>query len=112
MDFKKLFEKFEDEQGFIKTSAPAGIDSAQKAVLNRKGNMLFNAGKVEDARRIFITTSYSDGIARVGDYYKKQGKVLEALKMYWIAPDRSKAEPIIMQLSEIIRYFINEEAEK
>jgi hypothetical protein len=29
--------------------------------------------------------------------------------MYWIAPDRTKAEPIIMQLSEIIRHFIHEE---
>jgi hypothetical protein len=106
MDYKKIFERF--EQGFVKTTA-ASVEGTQKAVLNRKGNALFNSGRIEEARRIFLTTHYSDGITRIGDYYKSTGKVLDALKMYWIAPDRSKAEPLIMQLSEIIRQFIHEE---
>jgi hypothetical protein len=109
MDYKKIFERFESQQGFIKTSAGTTIDVSQKAALNRKGNVLFNSGRIEEARRIFLTTGYSDGISRIGDYYKSQGKVLDALRMYWIAPDRTKAEPIITQLSEIIRYFIHEE---
>jgi hypothetical protein len=110
MDYKKIFERFEDEpQGFIKTTAKTAIDSAQKAALNRKGNVLFNSGKIEEARRIFLTTNYSDGISRVCDYYKAQGRVLDALKMYWIAPDKTKAEPLIIQLSEIIRYYIQKE---
>lgn len=109
MDYKKVFERFDNGQGFIKTGARTRIEGAQKAALNRKGNMLFNSGRVEEARRIFLTTSYSDGISRVGDYYRGQGKMLEALKMYWIAPDRNKADPLIMQLSEIIKQFIHEE---
>ena len=109
MDYKKLFERFEKPEGFIKTTVSPTVGGSTKAALNRKGNVLFNAGDAEGARRIFLTTGYSDGLSRVGDYYKSQGRLLDALKMYWIAPDRTKAEPIIQQLSEIIRHFINEE---
>jgi hypothetical protein len=108
MDYKKIFERF-DEQGFIKTTLRHPIEGTQKAALNRRGNMLFNSGDIESARRIFTTTGYSDGLSRVGDYYKSQGKPLEALKMYWIAPDHNKADPLILQLSEIIRQLICEE---
>ena len=114
MDFKKVFERFESYEnnaGFIKTTVIPTIDGSTKAALNRKGNILFNGGDAESAKRIFLATGYSDGIARVGDYYKSKGQLLDALKMYWIAPDRTKADPIIQQLSEIIRAFINEEVE-
>ena len=112
MDYKKTFEKFEKNDGqrdFIKTTERPAIDGSQKAALNRKGNVLLNAGKVEDARRIFQTTGYSDGLARVGDHYKAQGRVVDALKMYWIAPDRTKAEPIVIDLSRFISSLIHEE---
>jgi hypothetical protein len=109
MDYETIFKRFEPQPGFVKTRAETTIDVTQKAALNRRGNVLFNSGRIEEARRIFLTTGYSDGISRIGDYYKSQGKVLDALRMYWIAPDRTKAEPIIMQLSEIIRHFIHEE---
>jgi hypothetical protein len=108
MDYETIFKRFEPQPGFVKTTAGT-IDVTQKAALNRRGNVLFNSGRIEEARRIFLTTGYSDGISRIGDYYKSQGKVLDALRMYWIAPDRTKAEPLIMQLSEIIRHFIHEE---
>ena len=109
MDYRKIFEKFDDESGFIKTTVPHGVDSAQKAALNRKGNVLFNSGDIEGARRIFITTGYSDGLSRVGDYYKSQNRLIEALQMYWIAPDRTKYEPILEQLSGVIRNLIHED---
>jgi hypothetical protein len=111
VDYKKVFEQFENipaSEGFIKTSKGGAVESSQKAALNRKGNSFFNAGKIEEARRIFLTTGYTDGLARVGDYYKTQGRILDALKMYWIAPDHTKAEPLIAQLSDIIRQFIHE----
>ena len=109
MDYQKVFERFDPPQGFIKTTVKPSIDGSTKAALNRKGNVLFNSGDAEGARRIFLTTGYSDGLSRVGDFYKSQGKLLDALKMYWIAPDRTKADPLIQQLSEIIRSLINEE---
>ena len=109
MDYKSIFNKFEDQNGFIKTTLKPNIDGSQKAALNRKGNILYNSGDIEGARRIFLTTGYSDGLTRVGDYYMSKGKSLDALRMYWIAPDRSKAEPIISQLSAVIQNLLHEE---
>lgn len=109
MNLKSVFEKIEGQNTFIKTTAKPVIDGTQKAVLNRKGNLLYNSGDIEGARRIFLTTGYSDGIVRVGDYYNSNGKPLDALKMYWIAPDHKKAEPIVMQLSSIIQNLLHEE---
>jgi hypothetical protein len=109
MDYKKVFDRFEGQSGFIKTIERPSIDSARKAALNRRGNVLYNSGDIEGARRIFLTTGYSDGLARIGDYYKSQGRVLDALRMYWIAPDRKKSNAIIMQLSILIQHLIQEE---
>ena len=108
MDYKKIFEKFEESNIFIKTTVPSSVDGSQKAALNRKGNMLFNSGDIEGARRIFMTTGYSDGLSRVGDYYKSKNRLIEALRMYWIAPDKTKCEPLIMQLSGIMKQLIKE----
>ena len=109
MDYKSIFEKQENQNTFIKTTAKPVNDGADKAALNRKGNVLYNSGDIEGARRIFLTTGYSDGLARVGDYYMSKGRSLDALRMYWIAPDRSKAEPIINQLAIVIQAMLCDE---
>ena len=109
MNYKNVFEKFKKENVFVKTTVQPSMGSSQKAALNRKGNMLFNAGKIEEARRIFITTGYSDGLSRIGDFYKSTDRPLEALRMYWIAPDRTKSEPLAMRAAAIIRDLINNE---
>lgn len=108
---KNIFEKFDQQNIFIRETTPTVVDGAQKAALNRKGNMLFNAGDVETARRIFVTTGYTDGLCRVGDYYKSQSRLIDALQMYWLAPDHTKAEPIIAQLSGLLRGLLREEKE-
>jgi len=109
MDLKSVFEKMQGQNTFIKTTVKPDINGNQKAALNRKGNVLYNSGKIEEARRIFLTTGYSDGLVRIGDYYQSKGKSLDALRMYWIAPDRSKAEPIIEQLSVVIQNLLSDE---
>ena len=109
MDYKKAFEKFADQTAFIKTSAPPSVDGARKAALNRTGNVLYNSGDIEGARRIFLTTGYSDGLSRVGDYYRSQNRLIDALRMYWIAPDRTKFEPILIQLAGMVQHVIREE---
>ena len=106
MDYKKFFLGMEDEGIFLKTTSGPTVKSADKAVLNRKGNVLFNSGDAEGAKRIFLTTGYTDGLARVGDWYKSQGRYMDALRMYWIAPDRTKAESIITQLALILQNLI------
>ena len=113
MDYKSIFEKVKDQNSFIKTTVKSVVvDGTQKAALNRKGNVLYNSGDIEGARRIFLTTGYSDGLVRVGDYYRNEGRELDALRMYWIAPDRNKAEPIIAKLSAIIQNMLQDERDE
>jgi uncharacterized protein YifE (UPF0438 family) len=78
----------------------------QKASLNKKGNMLFNQGDIETARRIFTTTGYSDGLSRVGDFFAEKGQELEALKLYWLAHNKRKSEPIVKKMATLIAAMI------
>ena len=94
---------------FIKVTENAltHLNSEQKAVLNRRGNQLFNEGFINEAQRIFITTGYSDGLTRVGDYYAAKNNTLEALRMYCLAKNKRKSEPIIDSLVRLIRVLID-----
>ncbi|MDR3161671.1 MAG: hypothetical protein LBU28_08670 [Spirochaetaceae bacterium] len=116
MDYKKIFERFETQDGFIKTAKSPTliheINGTQKALLNRKGNVLYNSGDVEGAKRIFLTTGYTDGLVRVGDYYRAKGRDLDALRMYWIAPDHTKSELIIERVSAIIQTLLHEKEDQ
>ncbi|MDR3277000.1 MAG: hypothetical protein LBT11_07315 [Treponema sp.] len=109
MNYQNLFSRFEGEKDFIKTSSKTAMDGSQKAALNRRGNEFYNTGKIEEARRIFLTTGYSDGLVRIGDSYKSQGRVLDALRMYWLAPDRKRADQIIEQMAMQIQNLIHED---
>jgi hypothetical protein len=119
---EKVREPMESEKtapGFVKTVAPqAGqltkpiaLDSAQKSALNRRGNELFNKGQIEGAKRIFLTTGYSDGIIRVADRYQKEGRAAEALILYWRAPDRKKAATLIEKMAFLIHNILEEDGE-
>ena len=90
--FTKTLEEAKIPEGFIKvTDSPVkGLSSEQKVILNRKANIMFNNGNVEDARRIFITTGYSDGLTRVGDYYMNKNESLKALKVYYLAHNKKR----------------------
>ena len=93
---------------FIKTSEqPLSIlTSEQKAKLNRRGNELYNENKIEAAERIFVTTGYSDGLIRVGDYYVKRNEKLKALKCYHLAHNKPKEDMILDELAAVIRLFL------
>ena len=109
----KRADVFKDElaaPGFIKTSAvgTANLSAQQRTVLVRKGNELFNNGNIDQAKRIFLTAGYTDGIVRIGDYYMKQKQPLEAFRMYWLAPDRSKSEHLIERMAGVIRGWMKE----
>jgi len=98
------------EEGFlkIKLSDQAALSSNQRVALIRKGNELFNAGRLEEAKKIFITTRYGDGITRMGDYYMETKDPLEALRMYWIAPAPKKREQLLERTAEVVRSWIGE----
>ena len=86
-NLKNQIDSKPEELKFIKTSdlPLEGLSDQQKVALNRRANALLNEGKIEMAKRIFITTGYSDGLTRIGDNYNKENKYLDALKMYLLA---------------------------
>ena len=100
-----------DNKHFIKVTENAltPLSSEQKVVLNRRGNQLFNESFINEAQRIFVTTGYSDGLTRVGDYYIAHDNTLEALRMYCLAKNKRKSDPIIDSLVRLIRVLIDTE---
>ena len=95
-EFESLLVEKQIPEGFIKvTDQPVtSLTSEQKVILNRKGNVLFNEGNIEGARRIFITTGYSDGLTRVADTYVEKKQELKALKLYLLAHNTRKTEHV------------------
>ena len=117
-DRKSLEKKFTDagqeqkiSDGFIKvTDSPVnGLSSEQKVILNRKANIMFNNGNIEDARRIYITTGYSDGLTRVGNYYMDKNEGLKALKAYYLAHNKRDAEPIYESIANVISTLLKKD---
>jgi len=113
-DTKSLFSRHDSDKSFIKTtdSPVSTLSPAQKVQLNRKGNEFFNQGKFNEARRLFITTGYSDGLRRCGDSYMKKGNELEALKLYWLAHNTSKTEPLIKKVAGLLSIWVAENPEE
>lgn len=98
----------EPEDGFIKTSERplSALNSEQKAKLNRRGNELYNNHDIKAAERIFVTTGYSDGLTRIGDYYMKKNDKLTALKFYHLAHNKAKEGFILDELAALVRLFL------
>lgn len=109
-NFKASLKEQEIPDGFIKvTDNPvSGLTSEQKVILNRKANVMFNNGNIEDAKRIYITTGYSDGLTRVGDFYMNKKQSLKALKLYFLAHNKRDARPIYEDIAKVISTLIND----
>lgn len=97
-------------EGFIKLSSehPEGLSGADKAALIRRGNTFFNSGEYEKAKRIFITTGYTDGLIRIGDWHLENNEPFEAIRMYWMAPAPDKVESWVCRASGAISKWLNE----
>jgi len=108
---KNINLKNVNSKSFVKVtdSAPIGksLKPDDRVALNRKGNQFFNEGKIDVAKRIFITTGYSDGLTRVGDHYYKNNDYLEALRMYSMAPAPDKKDELIKKISSVIIGWMN-----
>ena len=107
-NLKNQIDSKPEELKFINTSdlPLEGLSDQQKVALNRRANALLNEGKIEMAKRIFITTGYSDGLTRIGDNYNKENKYLDALKMYLLAHNKRKSEPIIEKISQTVSVML------
>ncbi|EID84277.1 hypothetical protein MSI_22600 [Treponema sp. JC4] len=109
-NFVESLQQKKMPDGFIRlTDNPVeGLSSEQKVILNRKANTMFNNGNIEDARRIFITTGYSDGLTRVGNHYMDKNQSLKALKAYYLAHNNRETEPIYEQIAKVISKLITD----
>lgn len=107
-DLKNEIEKKSGPNGFIKVSdnPVSNLSDQQKVVLNRKANELFNQGKLDMAERIFITTGYSDGLTRCGNAHMEKNEYMEALKLYVLAHNKRKTEPLTEKLAGIISIML------
>ncbi len=107
-DLKKQIDSKQGSASFIKvTEQPVkNLNDQQKVLLNRKANVLFNEGRFTEAERIFITTGYSDGLTRIGDIYAGKNEELKALKLYLLAHNKRKSEPLLEKLSGLISLML------
>lgn len=108
-DLKKQIDQKQDQaHGFIKvTDQPvSSLNDQQKVALNRKANALFNDGKLAMAERIFVTTGYSDGLTRVGDKYAEKNEYMKALKLYLLAHNKRKSDPLIEKLAGLVSLML------
>jgi len=81
----------------------------ERLVLIRKGNELFNKGEVEKAAKIFVTTSYKDGLIRVGDYYYFDKKnPLKALHFYIEAKYEKRIRELTERIVAILKKWLKE----
>lgn len=103
-NLKKQIENTQSYGGFIKTTDEpnAHLTSEQKALLNRKANVLFNEGDFLTAQRIFITTGYSDGLSRIAEKYSETNQELQALKFYWLARNKRGYEPLCKKIADLL----------
>ena len=111
-ELKNQIDLKQGNYGFIKvTDQPVdGISDSQKVQLIRKANALFNEGKFDLAKRIYMTAGYSDGLTRLGDKYAEKNEVLEALKMYVLAHNKRKIEPLVEKMSKVVSVLIKEDS--
>ncbi len=112
MDIHDIF-KGKSEAGFLLGSgnkAPA-LSNEQRIALIRKGNELFNKGDVATAERIYITSGYGDGLIRMGDYYYKKRRPMNAFRMYWLAKDKSRSDKLIEKMAAVIQAWLSSDVE-
>ena len=62
------------------------------------------------AQRIYITSGYGDGLIRVGDYYYKKRRPMDAFRMYWLAKDKTRSDKLIEKMAAVIRIWLSSES--
>lgn len=89
------------------------MDSHERAGLIRKGNELFNQGKINEAMKLFVQTNYGDGIMRIADlYYYDKKQPLIALKFYRMINRRDRIEEIYSRMMFAFKRMITQQADE
>ena len=82
----------------------------ERIVLIRKGNEFLNEGNIEKASKIFVTTSYKDGLIRIGDYYYFDKKnPFKALHFYLEAKYEKRIRELTERMAIILKKWLNED---
>ncbi len=82
----------------------------ERVELIRKGNELFNQGRIDEAAKIFLQTNYIDGLIRVGDhYYYQEKKLLKAFVYYKKANYKKRLEELYEKMARIIKFLLEED---
>jgi hypothetical protein len=92
-------------------ATPVDLTADQRVALIRRGNAEFNRGDVALAEKIFRTTRYTAGLARVGDWYVRQNRPLEALDAYRAARCRGKADLLVGRMARVLSGWLKEEGQ-
>ena len=102
------------EDGFLKISESktVSLPKDKRIALIRKGNEFFNRKKYDLAKKIFLTTGYTDGLIRLGEYYYEQGRSLEAFRMFWLAPYPKRVNAMLEKMVYIMKEWLKEESGK
>jgi hypothetical protein len=86
------------------------MDDKERVELIRKGNELFNKGKINESAKIFLQTDYRDGLIRVGDYYYYQEKnILKAFIYYKRAGYKKRLEELYDKMAKIVHFLLQED---
>ena len=88
---------------------PAALTEHQRTALIRKGNEVFNRGDVALAEKIYRTTRYTAGLARIGDWYVRQNRPFEAFDVYRAARCRGKADLLVERMARVLSGWLKEE---
>ncbi len=104
-------QKLESLSGFERLTVEKRprLTPEAKTTLVRRGNEFLNAGKVDDAKRIFLTVGYSDGLIRVGNYYYRKNEHLEAFRMFWQAGAKREIDNMARRFADVLRQWIAED---
>jgi hypothetical protein len=110
MAHEDIINKSPEAGFFFRSTKPnSELTSKDKVSLVRKGNEFFNSGNLAAARRVYITTSYGDGLIRMGDHYAQKKDFLEAFRMYWLGKEKKKCDALIEKMVFVIREWLHEE---
>ena len=86
------------------------LSDSERVDLIRKGNALFNDGKIEEAKKCFLNANYGDGLIRVGDhYFYELKKPAVALLLYRHAGHTKKVREITDSIVAVIRTLLSED---
>ncbi len=84
------------------------ISDKDRVALIRKGNQLFNEGKIDLAAKIFEAVNYKDGLIRIGDYYYERNQPLIALKYYTKARYKPRIDEIMEKVVVALNQWLKE----